>query len=387
MLRTQSLRAVQTSLRTARLVCHAVKSTYTSHATNLRPGRSAGPSVTAGRARVAAIGASPICPGHRQPLAGNHLPLRDYSTGTGEHSSSQDSITADRQDGRGEVTAAVNDDTSPASTGDTPPLPPPADHQQPEGSTVDHGEVEKFAKLANDWWRLDGPFQPLHIMNPVRVSYLRLVLCTHFDLDPMAPRPLQGLRVLDVGCGGGLLSESMARLGANVTGIDAAAEGLAIAQYHAQQDSVTRGIDYRNVTAEDLLQSEGASFDAVLALEVIEHVSDTHQFLSSCASLVKPGGALAVSTINRTPKSFAMAILGAEYILRWVPTGTHEWNRFIKPSELTAGLESVGTHVQEVTGMVYNPVTQKWSMSPDSSVNYIALATRPAGDSSLSASK
>ncbi len=240
-------------------------------------------------------------------------------------------------------------------------------------TSVDAAEIEKFAAQARDWWDPDGNFRPLHRLNPARLAFIRDRLAEHFGLAAGA-KPLKGLRLLDVGCGGGLLAEPLARMGAKVTAIDAAEESVEAAKHHAR--AVGLEIDYRAVTAEELA-AQGASFDAVLSLEVVEHVADVPGFLSTLAALVRPGGALVLSTLNRTPKSFMMAIVGAEYFLRWVPRGTHDWKRFLKPSELAATLRPEGLEVTALSGLVYNPLTDSWRTDEqDLDVNYLLMAVK-----------
>ena len=241
-------------------------------------------------------------------------------------------------------------------------------------TTVDPQEIAQFAAIADAWWDPDGAFRPLHRLNPVRLGYIRDRLCAHFGLDAEAPKPLAGLRLVDVGCGGGLLCEPLTRMGATVTGIDAAAEGIAAAQAHAE--TVGLEIDYRATTAEAMVDA-GESFDAVISMEVLEHVSDVGAFLGACRDLTRPGGALALSTLNRTPKSYLMAIIGAEYVLRWLPRGTHDWKKFIRPSELAAALRHQGLELVDLTGIEYSPVTDRFSAGPKLEVNYMAFATRP----------
>ena len=242
---------------------------------------------------------------------------------------------------------------------------------QPTGGTVDTGEVDKFAALAETWWDADGPFRPLHRMNPVRLDWLRDHLCGQFGRDPQARDALAGLRLLDVGCGGGLLSEPLARMGATVTGIDAAEEGVLAARAHAEAMGLE--IDYRAMTAEDLAV-EGARFDAVLALEIVEHVADLPAFAKALGALVEPDGLVALSTLNRTARSYALAIVGAEYILGWLPRGTHDWNRFPTPQELRDALREGGLDVVDEAGFSYNPLTDSWRRSDDLSVNYGLIA-------------
>ncbi|MFN3460052.1 MAG: bifunctional 2-polyprenyl-6-hydroxyphenol methylase/3-demethylubiquinol 3-O-methyltransferase UbiG [Oceanibaculum sp.] len=242
------------------------------------------------------------------------------------------------------------------------------------GSTVDAREIAQFAAIADAWWDEEGAFKPLHWLNPVRLRYIRDRLCAHFGRDPEAPKPLSGLRLVDVGCGGGLLCEPMTRMGATVTGIDAAEEGIAAARTHA--DSVGLRIDYRAATAESLVEA-GERFDAVISMEVLEHVADVDAFLAACRDLTRPGGALALSTLNRTPKSYLTAIVGAEYVLRWLPRGTHDWKKFIRPSELAAALRRQGLELADLTGIEYSALADRFSLGRDLGVNYLAFATRP----------
>lgn len=242
--------------------------------------------------------------------------------------------------------------------------------------TVDRADVDRFERIAADWWSASGPFRPLHRMNPVRIGFIRDRVADHFGADPSAAQPLDGLRLADIGCGGGLLSEPMARLGARVTGVDAGAEAIEVARRHAAAGGLD--IDYRCSTVE-ALADQGARFDVVLALEIVEHVADVPGFLAALETILAPGGALVMSTLNRTAKSFMLAIVGAEYLLRWLPRGTHDWHRFLRPSELAAGLRATGLEVAEVTGMVYDPLHASWTLSPrDLDVNYILLARKPA---------
>ncbi|WP_340116975.1 bifunctional 2-polyprenyl-6-hydroxyphenol methylase/3-demethylubiquinol 3-O-methyltransferase UbiG [Pelagibius sp. 7325] len=244
-----------------------------------------------------------------------------------------------------------------------------------DAPSIDEGEIAKFTAIAEAWWDPDGKFRPLHRVNPVRLSFIRDRLCAHFGRDPMADRPLQGLKLLDVGCGGGLLTEPLARLGAAVTGLDAAEKNVRIAALHAAESGVT--VDYRHGSVEELAAGN-ESFDAVLTMEVVEHVADVGSFLGAAAALVRPGGVMVLSTLNRTPKAFLMAIVGAEYVLRWLPRGTHDWRRFLKPSELAAALRRAGLNVEEVCGMAYNPLTDGWRLAPrDLDVNYMMLALKP----------
>ncbi len=241
--------------------------------------------------------------------------------------------------------------------------------------TLDRDEVARFARLAGEWWDANGPFKPLHRINPTRLTYIRDQLCRKFGRDHKAGGSLKGLSVLDIGCGGGLVAEPLARLGANVTGIDPAPENIEAAKAHAK--GARLDIAYRDVTAEALAQ-EGSAFDAVLLLEVVEHVPDVPRFLASVAPLVKPGGVMILSTLNRTLKAYALAIIGAELILRWLPAGTHDWNRFVTPEELGRALQHAGLAVRDITGMVYDLLADEWRLAPDTDVNYFVTATRPA---------
>ena len=243
------------------------------------------------------------------------------------------------------------------------------------GASIDPDEVAKFSAKAAEWWDPQGEFRPLHRLNPLRLRFIRDGIAARFGRDPLAEKPLQGLKILDVGCGGGLLCEPLARLGAAVTGIDAAEENVAVAAVHAGESGLE--IDYRCVSAESL-RDEGARFDAVVSMEVVEHVADVEGFLAACAGLVAPGGVLALATLNRTPKSFALAIVGAEYLLRWLPRGTHDWRRFLKPSEIAAVLRGEELELLEATGVAYNPLNDSWRLAPrDLEVNYMLLAARP----------
>ena len=240
----------------------------------------------------------------------------------------------------------------------------------------DPAELEKFRRMAAEWWDPTGKFKPLHRFNPVRLEYIRDRTCEHFGRDKHAMRPLEGLSLLDVGCGGGLLCEPMARLGADVTGIDAVAQNIEIASLHAAESGLDIG--YRAETAENIL-ADGARFDIVLSMEVVEHVADPAAFLGDCARLVAPGGLAFAATLNRTPKAFALAIVGAEYVMRWLPRGTHDWRKFVKPSELVGGLEAGGIEMLELTGVVFNPLTGDWSRKrSDMDVNYMGVGCRHA---------
>ncbi len=238
-------------------------------------------------------------------------------------------------------------------------------------TSVDKDEVARFSALADQWWDPDGKFRPLHKFNPVRLAYIKERICARFDRQPADPVPLAGLRLLDIGCGGGLIAEPMCRLGATVTGADASATNIEVARLHGERSGLD--IDYRAMTAEDLV-AEGAAFDVVLNLEVVEHVADVPLFLSACARLVAPGGVMVVATLNRTLKAFALAIVGAEYVLGWLPRGTHQWNKFLTPDELAAHLDEAGMMVTDRAGLVFNPLADHWSRSTDTDVNYMVTA-------------
>lgn len=243
-------------------------------------------------------------------------------------------------------------------------------------TTVDPSEVAKFEAMAAEWWDPAGKFKPLHMLNPCRLDYITSQIADEFDRDLSRDAPFEGLRILDIGCGGGLLSEPMARLGATVVGADAAAGNIPVAQIHAEQSGLT--IDYRHTTAEALAEA-GEQFDAVMNMEVVEHVADPLAYLTACQQLLKPGGLHICSTINRNPKSFAVAIIGAEVIMRWLPKGTHEWNKFITPDELAELLTNSGVTPVDRKGFVFNPITWTWSLSDrDLSVNYVTASTKSA---------
>jgi 2-polyprenyl-6-hydroxyphenyl methylase/3-demethylubiquinone-9 3-methyltransferase len=246
----------------------------------------------------------------------------------------------------------------------------------PASGTIDPEEIARFSALAAEWWDPEGKFKPLHRLNPLRLTYIRDHLCARFDRDPKSLRSLEGLNILDIGCGGGLVAEPLCRMGAAVTGIDGSDKNIATASVHAGEGGLS--IDYRATTAEEMAMA-GPVFDAVVALEIVEHVADVPLFLASCAALVKPGGALIMSTLNRTAKSYVFAIVGAEYVLRWLPRGTHQWEKFIRPSELTEGLETNGLSVTDLTGVAYNPLSDDWHLSRDMAVNYMLYAENDAG--------
>jgi 2-polyprenyl-6-hydroxyphenyl methylase/3-demethylubiquinone-9 3-methyltransferase len=239
----------------------------------------------------------------------------------------------------------------------------------PAETTVDPADIERFSRIAEQWWDASGKFAPLHRLNPVRIGFIRDRAAAHWQRDPLSGMPLKGLSLLDVGCGGGLLSEPMARLGAEVTAIDAGARNIGVASLHAEKQGLK--IQYSQGTAEELSLS-GAQFDIVLALEIIEHVADVDLFLRSCGRLTKPGGLIFLSTLNRTAKAWALAIAGAEYLLGWLPRGTHDWRRFLKPSEIVNRLRHEGIEAQEIVGVVYSPLGRTWSLnSRDLDVNYM----------------
>jgi 2-polyprenyl-6-hydroxyphenyl methylase / 3-demethylubiquinone-9 3-methyltransferase len=242
-----------------------------------------------------------------------------------------------------------------------------------EHSTIDADEVARFSAMADEWWDPAGNFKPLHKFNPVRLGYIRDRLCAHFGRDDHSLTPLAGLTLLDVGCGGGLISEPLARMGATVTGIDASDRNIGTARAHAARTGLD--IDYRCTTAEDL-QAAGETFDVVLSLEVVEHVADVNLFLNSCAALVREGGATALATLNRTPKAFVFGIVGAEYVMRWLPRGTHDWKKFVRPSELAAGLRRGGIDVTDISGLTFDIIGDEWRVSTDLSVNYILFGTK-----------
>lgn len=242
-------------------------------------------------------------------------------------------------------------------------------------TTASTEEVAKFSALADSWWDPSGPFRPLHKFNPARIGFIRDRLLTHFGRDGSLERPFAGLTLLDIGCGGGLIAEPMARLGFTVTAIDASEENIGTARIHAERSNLA--IDYRAAMPEDLAEA-GVNYHAVLALEVIEHVADTETFWRATAALMKPGGALIAATLNRTLKSFALGKIGAEYVLRWVPAGTHDWRKFVRPSELTRALRANGLHVGALSGVSYNLFLDRWEVSHDLGVNYMAFATKSA---------
>ena len=240
-------------------------------------------------------------------------------------------------------------------------------------SSVDQAEVERFSRHAADWWDARGPMAALHKFNPVRLAYIRDKAAERFGRDPKKLDCLAGLRMLDIGCGGGILSEPLARLGAQMVGADPSRENIAVARAHAQESGVV--VDYRATTAEDLAAA-AERFDVVLAMEVVEHVVDVDAFVATCASMVKPGGLMIAATLNRTLKSFALVIVGAEYVLRWLPRGTHQWDKFVTPEELEAAIERGGLQVTGERGVIYNPFADRWQLSSDMDVNYMLVAER-----------
>ena len=243
-------------------------------------------------------------------------------------------------------------------------------------SSIDPKEVEQFSRIAAEWWDPKGKFAPLHKFNPVRLSFIRDQVQERFGRDPKAIRPFEGLRLLDIGCGGGLLCEPMTRLGFQVTGVDASERNIGTASAHAAEQGLS--IDYRATTAEDLLAAGERPFDVILNMEVIEHVADPGAYLRDCARLLAPGGLMIVATLNRTLKALALAKIGAEYVLRWVPAGTHDWNKFLKPEELRGFLVGEPVAVHGPYGVAFNPLTDRWVRSADCDINYMVTVTRDA---------
>lgn len=238
---------------------------------------------------------------------------------------------------------------------------------------LDPDEVAKFSALAYEWWDPEGSFKPLHRLNPARLGFIRNQLAQHFGCDATARRPFTGLTMLDIGCGGGLVCEPLSRLGGQITGIDASERNVGTARNHAERMGIE--IEYQHMTAENLVKQK-AIYDVVLSLEVIEHVPDINRFLATCGELVKPGGALILSTLNRTPKSFLFGIMAAEYVLRWVPRGTHKWKRFVRPSELSAGLRGSNLRITDISGLTYDLKSGEWGIGSDISVNYMVFAVK-----------
>ncbi len=240
-------------------------------------------------------------------------------------------------------------------------------------TTVDPAEIDRFAKLAETWWDPNGPMKPLHKFNPQRIQYIRDRAVAHFGRDARSVTPFEGLTLADIGCGAGMLSEPMARLGAKVLGLDPAEKNVMIARAHAEVGGVD--VAYAAETIEDVV-ARGETFDIVLAMEVVEHVTDVELFVRSCCQAVKPGGLLFMATLNRTARSFALAIVGAEYILRWLPRGTHDWNKFVTPDELSDAISNNGLDIMDVSGVAYNPLSDQWRLSRDTGVNYVLAATK-----------
>ena len=245
---------------------------------------------------------------------------------------------------------------------------------QQTAGTIDESEVARFSAMADQWWDPTGKFKPLHKFNPVRLAYIKQEVCRKFGRDPRAADAFKGLRFLDIGCGGGLLSEPMARLGAEVVGADPSETNIKIARLHMESSGLK--IDYRAQTAEDLAAA-GETFDVVLNMEVVEHVADVPLFLQATGSMVRPGGMMFIATINRTLKAYALAIVGAEYVLRWLPKGTHSYEKLVKPSEIETPLNAEGLSITDRSGVSYNPLTDAWVKSRDMDVNYMLLAERP----------
>ncbi|WP_421790612.1 bifunctional 2-polyprenyl-6-hydroxyphenol methylase/3-demethylubiquinol 3-O-methyltransferase UbiG [Hyphobacterium sp.] len=251
-----------------------------------------------------------------------------------------------------------------------------AQAQAPEklsSPSIDPEEIEKFSRIAAEWWDPESKFKPLHKFNPARLRFIRDEILAHFGREG-GETPLAGLKLLDIGCGGGLISEPMARLGADVTAVDAAEANIKTAKVHAEEQGLE--IDYRHGTAEQLLEEDEAQFDVVLNLEVVEHVAEPDQFLKDCAKLLKPGGIMVLGTINRTPKAFVFAIFGAEYVMRWLPRGTHRFDKLVKPSEIKFALSEEGLNVEDPAGVTYNPLQDSFEISRDASVNYLMVARK-----------
>ena len=239
-------------------------------------------------------------------------------------------------------------------------------------TTINKEEIQKFSKLADEWWDVNGKFKPLHMFNPIRIEYILDEITKHFKLDRKTKFPLKNLEILDIGCGGGLISEPMARLGGNVTGIDAAEKNIKIASLHSKENDLK--INYLNKSPEQLKEKE--KFDIILNLEIVEHVDNLNLYLKSCHSLLKKNGLMFTATINRTFISYIKAIIGAEYVLRWLPIGTHDWNKFVKPEELEKKLSDIKFLTNNISGLSFNPILGKWKKSHDLSVNYIICSTK-----------
>jgi len=246
--------------------------------------------------------------------------------------------------------------------------------KQPSSITIDQDEIRKFTEMADEWWDENGKFKPLHKFNPIRIDYINNTIQNHFNKAIKdSEKPLADFEILDIGCGGGLVSEPIAKLGANVTAIDAGEKNIKIASIHAKQSDID--INYRNMSAEDLL-SEGKKFDIILNLEVLEHVADVGEFINTSIELLNPGGIMFLATLNRTAKSYAFAIIGAEYVLRWLPKGTHDWKKFLKPSEINKFINHDDITVKEVKGVSFNPIKDKWFLSNDTDINYMMTISK-----------
>jgi 2-polyprenyl-6-hydroxyphenyl methylase/3-demethylubiquinone-9 3-methyltransferase len=238
--------------------------------------------------------------------------------------------------------------------------------------SIDPDEVEQFSAMAAEWWDPRGPFKPLHEFNPVRVGYIRDQVCARLGRVATDPHTLNGLDIADIGCGGGLLCEPISRLGANVTGVDPSDKNISVASLHARQMGL--GINYLQTSVEELAAT-GQTFDVVLAMEVLEHVADISVFMQSCATILKPGGIFVGATLNRTFKSLALAKIGVEYILQWLPVGTHDWDKFLTPAETTRSVRDAGLDLQTIQGVTYNPFRGAWRLSADTDINYMVVAT------------
>ena len=248
-------------------------------------------------------------------------------------------------------------------------------------TSIDPEEVARFSAQAAEWWDPRGKFRPLHQINPVRLTFIRDEVCAHFERDPRRADSFSGLRLLDIGCGGGLLCEPMANLGAEVTGVDPSRNNIETASVHAREQGID--IDYRCASAEELAEA-GETFDVVLNMEVVEHVADVGVFLDACGRLVRPGGLMFMATLNRTLKAFALAIVGAEYILRWLARGTHRWDKVVTPEELEKALAEAGLRAHKPVGVIYNPLADEWMQSTATDVNYMLVAERPQGQKATS---